>query len=361
LLGYLHGTRLIRSIKEAKMYQLSMKHFGLWLLAVSVVWASGCGPIHFAVGVSPSDQELTSTVVTPDGHWFSDRVAVIDVSGMIMNAPKPGLIQRGENPVSVLHEQLQEAADDRRVKAVVLRLNTPGGGVTASDMMYRDVLRFREMSGKPVVALMMDVTASGGYYLACAADQIVTYPTSVVGSIGVIVQTVSVKPALAKIGVKTEALTSGKNKDAGSPLSTLTDDHRKVLQGLVDDYYARFTAIVREARPGIPVDRFADLTDGRVVSGEQAAAQGLADLVGDINDAGELAAQLAGIEHADLIVYHRRLEYVGSPYAVGPGAPNAGASGSGTQINLMQLNMTGSLPGFDAPVGVYYLWRPDLP
>ncbi len=338
-----------------------VKQLGVWLLIASVIGVSGCGPVHFAVGVSPGDQELKSTTVSRDGHWFSDQVAVIDVSGLIMNAPKPGLIQPGENPVSALHEKLQEAADDRRVKAVVLRLNTPGGGVTASDAMYRDVLRFKRESGKPVVALMMDVTASGGYYVACAADQIVTYPTSVVGSIGVIVQTISVKPALAKIGIHAEALTSGKNKDAGSPLSTLTDDHRQVLQGLVDDYYARFVSLVREARPGIPTDRFADLTDGRVVSGEHAAALGLADRVGDIYTAGELAAQLAGIKHADLIVYHRRLEYVGSPYALGPGAPATGGSSPGTQINLMQLNMTGSLPGFDAPVGVYYLWRPDLP
>ncbi len=342
------------------MRQRSTKWFGLWLFTLGVIGAGGCGPIHFAVGVSPGDQKLKSTVVSRDGHWFSDRVAVIDVSGLIVNAPKPGLIQRGENPVSVLHEKLQEAADDRRVKAVVLRLNTPGGGVTASDAMYRDVLRFRKDSGKPVVALLMDVTASGGYYVACAADRIVTYPTSVVGSIGVIVQTISVKPALAKIGIHAEALTSGKNKDAGSPLSTLTDDHRQVLQGLVDDYYARFVALVRESRPGIPQDRFADLTDGRVVSGEQAAALGLADRVGDIYDAGDLAAHLAGIQHADLIVYHRRLEYVGSPYARAPGTPNTHDT-PGTQINLMQLNMTGSLPGFDAPVGVYYLWRPDLP
>ncbi len=331
---------------------------GLWLIVAGILSAGGCGPIHFAVGVSPGDQKLQTTTVTSDGHWFSPQVAVIDVSGVIMNAPRPGLIQRGRNPVSDLHEKLQQAREDNRVKAVVLRLNTPGGGVTASDALYRDISRFRQDTGKPVVALMMDVTASGGYYVACAADKIVTYPTSVVGSIGVIVQTISVKPALSKIGIHAEAMTSGKNKDAGSPLSTLTDDHREVLQGLVDDYYARFVKLVREARPNIPADRFDDLTDGRVVSGEQAAALGLADRVGDIIDAGELAAELAGLKHADMIIYHRRLEYVGSPYAQSP--DTSGPAGA-TQINLMQLNMTGGLPGFDAPAGVYYLWRPDLP
>ena len=331
---------------------------GWWLMTACLLSAGGCGPIQFAVGVSPGDQTLQTTTVTRDGHWFSPQVVVIDVSGVIMNAPKPGLIQRGKNPVSDLHEKLQRAREDDRVKAVVLRLNTPGGGVTASDAMYRDIVRFKEDTGKPVVALMMDVTASGGYYVACAEDRIVTYPTSVVGSIGVIVQTISVKPALSRIGIQAEALTSGKNKDAGSPLSTLTDDHREVLQGLVDDYYARFVDLVRDARPAIPADRFDDLTDGRVVSGEQAAALGLADHVGDIMDAHDLAAELAGLEHADMVMYHRRLEYVGSPYAQSPTTSGNAAS---TQINLMQLNMTGALPGFDAPVGVYYLWRPDLP
>ena len=334
------------------MFSRYRRLLGLGLAALTLLLV-GCGPVHFSVGLTPEDQKMTSTVVSEDGHWFSDKVAVIDVSGMIINAPRPGLIQQGDNPVSELHEKLQAAAHDPSVKAVVLRLNTPGGGVTASDAMYREVLRFRKETGKPVIALMMDVTASGGYYLACAADKIVTYPTSVVGSIGVIVQTISVKPALSKIGIQAEALTSGKNKDAGSPLSTLTEDHRQVLQGLVDDFYTRFVNIVRQARPDLPEAQFADLTDGRVLGGEQAAAVGLADAVGDIHDAHKLAEQLAGLPHSDLILYHRRLAYVGSPYAYSPTAPTA------TQINLMQLNMAESMPGFGMPVGVYYLWLPQ--
>ena len=326
------------------------------LLSWLALLIGGCGPMHFAVGLSPEDQELTYTTVTPDGRWFSDQIAVIDVSGLIINAQKPGLLEQGDNPVSELHEKLQKAESDKRVKAVILRLNTPGGGVTASDAMYREVVRFRKRSGKPVVALMMDVTASGGYYVACATDRIVTYPTSVVGSIGVIVQTISVKPALSRIGIHAEAITSGKNKDAGSPLSTLTDEHRRVLRGLVDDFYARFTALVRESRPNIPADKFDMLTDGRVVSGEQAVAFGLADKTGDIYDAAEIAKQIAGLESADLIVYHRKLEYAGSPYALGYPGP---AAQHGTQVNLMQLNMDSSLPGFGLPIGLYYLWVPN--
>ncbi|HEX7008408.1 MAG TPA: signal peptide peptidase SppA [Phycisphaeraceae bacterium] len=319
-----------------------------------ILAASGCGPLSFSVGPAPIDQRLTRTKVLSDGRWFSDRVAVIDVSGLLLSVEKPELLQPGENPLGSLHEKLAEAADDPRVKAVILRLNTPGGTVTASDAMHREVQRFRQTTGKPVVALMMDVAASGGYYLACAADRIVAYPTTVTGSIGVIVQTLSLQPALARIGVQAQAITSGPNKEAGSPLSTLTPEHRQVLQNLVDDFYARFVEVVRHARPQIPQEEFARVTDGRVMSGEAAAALGLVDRTGDIYDAFALAKQLAGIESADLVLYHRPLQYVASPYAVAP------VPAAGTQVNLVQLNV-GRLLGFDTPVGVYYLWQPNLP
>ena len=338
-----------------------MRHTPYLAMLVAAVLLGGCSPLTFTVGGSPADHQLRATVVDPDGRLASDRVAIIDVSGLIMNSAKPRLLQPGENPVSLLNEQLVAAGRDRRVKAVILRLNTPGGSVTASDAMYREIHRFREQTGKPVVALLMDVAASGGYYVACAADQIIAYPTSVTGSIGVIVQTISVKPALSRIGVQAEAITSGANKDAGSPLSVLSDAHRQVLQKLVDDFYARFLDVVKRARPNIRPDQFSLVTDGRVFSGEQSLALGLTDATGDMYDAVASAKALAGISEADLVLYHRRFHYVGSPYAVAPGpAPYATPPGAGMQMNLVQLNFDG-LGILDMPVGFYYLWRPDLP
>lgn len=327
----------------------------LLLVAMSLV---GCGPMTFVVGITPGDQQLDSTVVQKSDGWTTDRVAVVDVSGLIMNGRTPGLLSAGENPVSTFRETLDAAAADRRVKAIILRLNTPGGAVTASDAMYRDVLRFKEQTGKPVVVLMMDVAASGGYYLACAGDEIIAYPTTVTGSIGVIIQTISLQPALSRIGISTDAITSGPNKDAGSPLGEMTEGHREVLQGMVDEFYARFTAVVRERRPSIPAERFAEVTDGRVVSGETAQEFGLVDALGDLDDAFERAQALAGLSDAKLVVYHRELEYVGSAYASAPGgAPSAG----GQQINLLQLNLDGPMGGLNAPSGFYYLWQPNVP
>ena len=148
------------------------------------------------------------------GH---DKIALIDVEGMIVNAPTGNLFTAGDNPVSLFRERLDAAAQDRRVKAVVLHINSPGGAVTASDVMYRELVNFREETGKPVVACLMDVAASGGYYLALGCDRIYAHPTTVTGSIGVIMNLYNAHGLLQFVGVKGEAIKSGRNKDLGSP------------------------------------------------------------------------------------------------------------------------------------------------
>lgn len=323
---------------------------------------AGCGPATFVVGVAPGGRALQATPIQRDGKLGSRHVAVIDVSGMIVNANQGGLLSAGENPVARLTESLSLAANDERIAAVVLRLNTSGGTVTASDMMYREVQRFRKNTGKPVVVLMMDVAASGGYYLACAGDHVVAYPTTITGSIGVIFQTLSVKPALDRIGVNAEALVSGPNKAAGSPLENLDESQRAILQGLVDTFYADFVAVVRENRTEVDPDTWGIITDGRVFTGTRAYELGLVDQVGDIRDALAKAKQLAGLDRADVVILHRPLEYVASPYAE---SPTRGAAKAQTQINLLQVNLdralTGAVPGAGADAGMYYLWRPELP
>ena len=330
-------------------------HGVCWLSLVAVLLI-GCGPTTFVVGVTHGDQRMVATVIEPAESRTRDRVAVIDVSGMILNARVPGLLSEGENPLSVFHEQLQKAAKDKYVKAVVLRLNTPGGAVAASDMMYREVLDFKKATGKPVVVVMMDVAASGGYYLACAGDHIVAYPSTVTASIGVIFQTMSLQPALSNIGIQTEAITSGPNKDAGSPFSELTDGHRAVYQQMVDTFYADFTEIVRAARPGISEGDFKEVTDGRVVTGRRAMEVGLVDELGDLYDGFAKAKALAGIKDASLVRYHRPLSYVGSPYTrANDGQPQANS----TQFNLLQFNMDGALGGLPSSC-FYYVWQPGV-
>lgn len=323
------------------------------VLACVAFLAVGCGPATFVVGVTPGDQKLAETQVQPATGRTKAKVVIVDVTGMIHNGRTPGLLRDGENPVSRFRESLDKAAADKQVKAIIVRLNSPGGAVTASDAMYRDLKSFKRKTNKPVVILMMDVAASGGYYVACAGDHIVAYPSTVTASIGVIIQTVSLQPALSSIGIQTEAITSGPNKDAGSPLSEMSESHRVVLQSMVDEFYASFTQIVRAARPGMTEADFKEATDGRIVSGQQAKDMGLIDQLGDLDDAFAKAKSRANISDAALIRYHRPLEYVGSPYAAAPQAQP-----SGTQVNLVNLEAAG-LGGLTEP-GFFYVWLPGV-
>ncbi|MDX8407968.1 MAG: S49 family peptidase, partial [Mariprofundaceae bacterium] len=158
-----------------------------------------------------SSRALTETVIYREAPFASEKIAVIDISGLLLNAHAPQFIGQGEHSVSLLTEQLDKARRDSRVKGVVLRINSPGGTVTASEIMHDEITRFREETGKPVVASLQDVAASGGYYVACACDEILAQRSTVTGSIGVIMQLFDFTGTMAKFGVTSNAITSGPN------------------------------------------------------------------------------------------------------------------------------------------------------
>jgi len=322
---------------------------------------SACTGVRLVIDAVPASDELAETEVQVDPGASTSggsKVALIDLNGLIINASRQSLLSNRENPVGRFAESFQKAATDSNVKAVILRINSPGGAVTASDIMYREVMRFREQTRKPVVILMADVAASGGYYVACAGDRIIAHPTTVTGSIGVIIQTVNVADGLNRIGVRAESITSGPNKNMGTPFEPMTPEHRALLQGLVDEFYGNFKSIVTSNRPELDEEELAWVTDGRVITGTKAAEVGLVDAVGDLHDAFAAAKQLANIQSARLVKYHRPLEFVGSAFASTPaGSPMADLPGTGaTQINLLQLNIDGA--GLAEQPGFYYLWDP---
>lgn len=332
----------------------------LAITLLAALFSQGCSPLTFVVGASATDQTLEPTVVMTDPGIRPDRIAMIDVSGRIVNS-RVGLLGGGENPVSLVHEQLEAAGRDRRVKAVLLRINSPGGTVTASDAMHRMILRHREATGQPVVAMLMDVAASGGYYIACASDHIVAYPSTVTGSIGVLIQTFSVQQAFNRLGVSTEAFLSRPNKNLGSPLAMRSDEERVILQGMVDTFYGAFREVVRTSRPAIAESDFEVVTDGRIFTGAQARELGLVDELGDLHVGFARAKTLAGVDRAQLVVYRRPLQYVGSPYAAVATAPTPGRpqGQAVTQINLGQINLDSSL--LSGGTNFYYLWSPSAP
>ena len=266
--------------------------------------AAGCfnglvlTPAH--VGKAVEEKE-----VTPPCHLLClDKIALIDVDGMIMNARTTGLFSTGDNPVSLFRERLVAAAPASPVKAVVLRINSPGGAVTASDIMYRDLLNFRRETGKPVVACMMDVAASGGYYLAMGCDRIYAHSTTVTGSIGVIMSLYNATGLLKMAGVKTEPIKSGPNKDIGNPGRPMTDEERAILQGMVNGFYQQFVDVVSKSRKEhLTREQVLALADGRVYTGVEAHKLGLVDEVGYLEDALKCALDMACLKDAAVVAY----------------------------------------------------------
>jgi len=277
---------------------------------------SGCGRRVVRVDLIPVEDRLQPQEVERDaGMFVSDQIVMIDVSGLIANMNKSSAFGSGENPVSDFRETLNAVERNGNVKAVVLRINSPGGTVTASDIMYRDLKAFKERTGIPVVVCMMDLCASGGYYLSCAADYRIAHPSTITGSIGVIVQHFSIAGTLSKIGVTATAVTSGPNKDMLSPFKPTDQKDLKLAQDLVNEFYGQFKDVVRNSHQKIKDDDWAAATDGRVFTGKQAAAIGLVDEVGDLDTALAKARELGHISKARLIMYSRTGEVKGSIYA----------------------------------------------
>ncbi|UCF34339.1 MAG: S49 family peptidase, partial [Phycisphaerales bacterium] len=172
------------------MHQKFIALRSLLLSALLVITTLLTGCIGDSILLTPvsTKRELVEKEMFRESFFARDKIALIDVSGILLNAPKPELFGEGEHSVSLLLEQLQKARKDERVKAVLLRINSPGGTVTASELMHDEVVHFRKASGKPVIAYTMDVAASGGYYIACGCDEIIAHPSSITGSIGVVMQ-----------------------------------------------------------------------------------------------------------------------------------------------------------------------------
>lgn len=315
--------------------------------AACVLALSGCLPDSLLITPVRAPQELQERSLYAES-WLPDgKIAVVDVDGIILNESERSFLTPGEHPVAHLLEELDKAARDPAVKAVVLRINSPGGSVTASELMHHELERFRK-SGKPVVAMMLDVAASGGYYIACAADEIVACRSTVTGSIGVIMQTIEVTGTMQKIGVRAEAIKSGDQKGAGSPFESLTPEQREVFQVVVGELYTQFVDVVAAGRPELSRERILELADGRIYTAPQALENGLIDRIGTVRDAIARAKELGGVKKARVVAYARPYGHVPNYYAQAPGVAG------GTNVNLLNVNVGNGRSSADAPF--LYLW-----
>ena len=223
---------------------------------------------------------------------FSDRVQIVDIEGELVDS----------RPIV---EQLKRFEDSNSVRAILLNIDSPGGGVAVSQEIYSEIKRLRERDHKIVVAYMSSVGASGAYYAACGADKIIANPGSVVGSIGVIAEWVNYGDLLAWAKLKSVVLKTGEFKDAGSPSRALTDRERAYFQALIDDMYGQFIQAVADGRK-LDAQEVKSLADGRVFSGRDARERKLIDATGDFQDAVDLTAKLAGISGRPTLIRNNR-------------------------------------------------------
>jgi protease-4 len=314
---------------------VTMRH-GISALAgaLAALLLSGCVTIN----VRPSTQPLHEIRLSGEGR---DKLLVIEIAGFLSGEERGNRLLGEGTPslVSEVSEIVRKAERDPKIKGVIVRINSPGGTVTASDTLYHELLRYKQRTKLPMVAHILDLGTSGAYYIAQAADRIVVQPTTVTGSIGVIMVRPSVAGLLGKIGVETAEITSGPHKGMGSPFRPLQDEDRALFQTVIDDLYARFVDAVAAGRPQLSRDRILALADGRIYTAEQARSAGLVDGIGYLDDSIASLQTAAGLTSASVVTYARPGRYKGSIYA----APVVNVD-----LDLWPANQ----PGF------LYLWRP---
>lgn len=291
--------------------------------------------------------ELTSTAL-PGNAPCGSAVAIIDVDGLLVNKNLRGLGSMGENPVSMFREKLEVAAADPDVRAVVLRINSPGGGVTATDIMRRDLQTMKRLRGIPIVACLMDVGAGGAYYLATAADVIVAHPTSITGGIGVILNVYNLEDALGQYNVVPIPVKAGEKIDLATPVRTMKAEERDILERIANEFHERFMREVRASRPRQRATR--EDFDGRVFTAGEAREKQLIDEVGYLDDAILVARQLGGLPaNCRVVMFRRPNDRARTHYDVTPNIP--------LQNSLLPISIPGldrnELPAF------LYLWQPD--
>ena len=270
-----------------------------------LVLTAGLVALVLAIGSGGVGGPAASTVVYEEEYVSGegpDKIAVIPIEGQIASADSavPGT----QPPVTPegLADALRQAAEDGSVAAVVLEVNSPGGGVTASDVMHQSILDFKERTGKPVVVSMGDVAASGGYYISTGADWIDANETTLTGSLGVFIPLLNFSEAADKYGVTQEYIKSGKYKAVGNPWDKLTSEEREIYQSIVQDDYNEFVEVIVEGRE-LSEERVREIADGRIYSGLQAKELGLVDEFGGLDEAARASRRLADIQEATVVRY----------------------------------------------------------
>lgn len=321
----------------------------LWIVATAVIGSLLVfALIGIAVALSSGETSfegaapLSQKVIKNGGE---DKVALLRLEGPISESESSGGLTGASGSVSStrVNKILDGLMEDDSVKAVVLRINSPGGTVVASDDIYRKVTALQKK--KPVIASLGDTTASGGYYIAVASNKIVANPATITGSIGVIAQFPKLSGLYEKIGLEMRTIKSGEFKDIGSESRDLTDAEKAILNSIIKDSYDQFVAAVSQGRK-MDEAKVRQLADGRIYSGKQAKENGLVDELGGLEDAIDLAADTANIEDPTIVEFSDKSFFESLLSSQAEKLSISSAVGA----DLSRI--------FPQEFGVYYLWRP---
>jgi protease-4 len=322
------------------------------LIVLSACLLCGCGLVRINIG-SRTEEPLKEYTMEGKGK---DKILVVSIRGFLSDMPSRGIL--GERP-SIVQEvvaQLRKAEKDKRVKAVVLQVNSPGGSTTASDILYHEICVFKHKTGKKVVASFLDIAASGAYYLSLPSDKIIAHPTSVIGSVGVVMMTPKVRGLMDKVGVAVEVTKSGSEKDIGSPFRPSTPEETKIFQDLIDHLGKRFVNLVVLHRKTEEPD-LAVISTARIFPADESLRLKLIDKIGYLDDAITEARTLASLPAGTRVVAYRRAKYGNDNVYNMPSSSSGGTHPVPTLDSRL-------LASFEArvtlPPGPYYLWLPGI-
>ena len=306
------------------------------------------------ISVSPQTKPLQEKLIEGQGR---PKILLLDLDGVIsFSGKKAGIGAASQpSPVAYFKEALVKAQADKNIAGLIIRIDSPGGGVTASDVIYHEIMAFKKKKKVPVYAYIMDVGASGGYYVAQAADRIIASPTALTGSIGVIAMKFDIQGLMSKVGVREETYKSGPEKDFWSPFRPSTPQEKQMLQGIINNLFARFLDIVgknRQKNAKLSRQQLMALADGRIFTADQALKDGLIDREAYLDDAIGSMKKSLGIQKARVVTYLRPSEFKPTVYSTALFE----TEGKTADQELFSLYM-GSLwpkPG----VEFMYLWNP---
>ena len=284
----------------------------LWgMVGILLLLAAGCITVKVSLFEEPGP--LKETTVSGYGR---DKVLLLDISGVILEGPHRILgLQKGVTSPARVKEELEKAAKDRRIKAVVIKINSPGGTVAASDVILHDLQAFKAERGLPVVVCLQGLATSGGYYVAQAGDTIIAYPTCITGSIGVLAMKLNLRGLMDKVGVDDDMVKSGRWKDFWSPFRPASPKEKEMMQQIIDQFYRGFVDVVATGRK-LSLQEARQAADGRIFTADQAKDLKLVDQLGYLDDALELAKTKAGLpKDAKVVRYHRPGSYKPTIYS----------------------------------------------